>query len=337
MKVLVTGATSGLGRNAAEYLLEAGHRVCATGRDVLAGEHLARRGAQFVALDLTQATAEQCQQLMVGCDVVWHCAAKSSPWGSRDAFYRTNAVATEKLAEAAGRYGVPRFIHISTPAVYFDFRHHHDVVESYRARRFANNYAASKYAAEELLQALLPRYPQTTYLILRPRGLFGPHDRVIVPRLLRQLDRDRGLLRLPGGGQALLDLTFVLNVVQAMDLASRKDKLPSGAIYNITNHQPQRLADMLHRLLQHHLGLQYRLRSVPYPLLFALAGGMEAAARFSGKEPMLTRYSIGAVYFDMTLSPARAVEELGYRPRYAMEEGIALTAAWLGRKGISSG
>jgi nucleoside-diphosphate-sugar epimerase len=337
VKVLVTGATSGLGRNAAEYLLEAGHQVRATGRDTLAGEQLARRGAQFVALDLTQATAEQCRQLMTHCDAVWHCAAMSSPWGRRDVFHQTNVVATEKLAEAAGRYGVPRFIHISTPAVYFDFRHHHDVDESYRARRFANHYAASKYAAERLLQSLLPRHPQTTYIILRPRGLFGPHDRVIMPRLLSQLNRDRGLLRLPGGGQALLDLTFVLNAVQAMDLASARDKLPSGAIYNITNHQPQRLADMLNRLFQHHLRLQYRLQSVPYPLLFALAGGMELAARFSGKEPMLTRYSVGAVYFDMTLNPTRATEELGYRPRYSVEEGIALTADWLSRRDIPNG
>lgn len=65
----------------------------------------------------------------------------------------------------------------------------------------------------------------TTYVILRPRGLFGPHDRVIVPRLLQQLSRDRNVLRLPGGGQAQLDLTFVLNVVHAMMLATDNDGL----------------------------------------------------------------------------------------------------------------
>ena len=238
MRVLLTGATSGLGRNAAQWLLEAGHQVRATGRDERAGATLRQLGAEFCALDLAQATPQQCRELVTDCEWVWHCAAKSSPWGGKAEFHRINAAATEKLAEAAGRCGVRRFVHISTPAIYFDFQPHYDLDEGYRARRFANHYAASKYAAEQRLLAQAKIYPQTTYIMLRPCGLFGPHDRVIVPRLLQQLERDRGVLRLPGGGQALLDLTFAPNVVHAMDLASRQRGLPSGAVYNITNHQP---------------------------------------------------------------------------------------------------
>ncbi len=153
MRVLVTGATSGLGRNAAQWLLEAGHQVCATGRDERAGETLRRLGAEFCALDLAQATPQQCRELVTDCEWVWHCAAKSSPWGSKAEFHRINAAATEKLAEAAGRCGVRRFVHISTPAIYFDFQPHYDLDEGYRARRFANHYAASKYAAEQRLLA----------------------------------------------------------------------------------------------------------------------------------------------------------------------------------------
>lgn len=81
-----------------------------------------------------------------------------------------------------------------------------------------------------------------------------------------------------------------------MELASRQRGLPSGAVYNITNHQPQRLAEMLDALLRQELGLRYRLQAVPYPLLQALAGGMELWASLSGKEPLLTRYSVAAVH-----------------------------------------
>lgn len=55
MKVLLTGATSGLGRNAAQWLLDAGHAVHATGRDTQVGNALRELGADFTALDLTHA------------------------------------------------------------------------------------------------------------------------------------------------------------------------------------------------------------------------------------------------------------------------------------------
>lgn len=88
MKVVVTGATSGLGRNAAEWLLAAGYQVHATGRDEAVGRLLEEQGARFTALDLTRAGAEQCEELMVGYDVVWHCAAKSSPGAIATRFIR---------------------------------------------------------------------------------------------------------------------------------------------------------------------------------------------------------------------------------------------------------
>lgn len=328
MKVFLTGATSGLGRNAAQWLLEAGHQVMASGRDTHAGAELDALGAQFVALDLVHATQAQLQSLMGGCDVVWHCAAKSSPWGPYADFYQNNTEATVRLAQAAGELGIPRFVHISTPAIYFDFQHHHGLDESYCAKRFANHYAQTKYLAEKQLLALTQRYAKTTYIILRPRGLFGPHDRVILPRVLAQIDAGGGELRLPRGGQALLDLTYVGNVVHAMALASERPGLASGAIYNITNHEPQRLVDMLADLLTGQLQLAYRVKAVPYPVIHAAAGAMELAAAVRGKEPMLTRYSAGAVNFDMTLSGRKAQTELGYAPRFSLAQGIEHTGTW---------
>ncbi|MEX5539035.1 hypothetical protein ABFV54_28420, partial [Pseudomonas syringae] len=44
-----------------------------------------------------------------------------------------------------------------------------------------------------------------------------------------------------GGGEAVLDLTFVLNVLLALVQESLNISLSSGAAYNVTNHQPMRL------------------------------------------------------------------------------------------------
>lgn len=333
MKILVTGATSGLGRNAAQWLLEEGHQVIATGRNRQAGEELQTLGAKFIAQDLTLSTDEMFSHLVQGCNAVWHCAAKSSPWGQAQDFFNTNVVVTEKLAFAAGREGVKRFVHISSPAVYFDFRHHYNLAETSRATRFSSQYASSKYAAELVVQKSIDRFPDTLYVLLRPRGLFGPHDQVIVPRLLQQLSTRRNVLHLPGGGKALLDLTFVLNVVHAMNLATQHPGLRSGSVYNITNQQPQRLVDMVDAILNQELNYNCTLRALPWWLLNTMAFGMEVVAKVTGKEPLLTRYSVGAAYFDMTLNSRRAIDELGYNPLYSLEKGIALTGEWLRAQG----
>ncbi len=336
MKILVTGATSGLGRNAVDYLLSQGKTVVATGRDPQAGELLTQLGAEFRRAELATLTVDEAMELMSDCDAVWHCAAKSSPWGASDEFERINLTATNRLAQAAGMWGIRRFVHISTPAVYFNFSHQQQITENRYSQRFANDYARTKFLAEGIILQLAHRYPDTTYIILRPRGIFGPHDRVLLPRLMAQINASKGVMVLPAGGKNTLDLTYVMNVVYAMSLATEREGLQSGAIYNITNQQPQPLAQTLGQLFDE-MQCGYRIRSLPYPLLYGAAAVLEAIARFTRKEPLLTRYGIGAAYYSMTLDNTKAREELGYVPIYTMEEGIHLTANWLKQRNQQAG
>ena len=334
MRFLVTGATSGLGRNAVEWLLTQGYQVHATGRNGEVGQQLIALGARFTELDLVTATDSEYRQLLNDCDVVWHCAALSSPWGKYEWFYQANVAVTSRLADMAGQLGIERFIHVSTPSIYFDFQSHHDIPEDYCAKRFANHYADSKYQAEQRIQEYVTRYPGTVYLLLRPRGIFGPHDRVIMPRMLALLKRTGGVLYLPAGGKAYLDLTFVLNVVYALFLASTRQTLQSGEIFNITNQQPCQLNQLLKALLSDQLHIDYKVRALPYRLLYGIATTLESVATLTHQEPALTRYSVGSLYFDMTLSQKQAIERLGYQPLYHLSESIELTARWLQQNGL---
>ena len=333
MKFLVTGATSGLGRNAVEWLLNEGHEVHATGRDPHIGQQLKRLGAIFTALDLVFATDQEFKKLLNNCDVVWHCAAISSPWGKYQSFYQANTQVTSKLAMWAGKLGIKRFIHVSTPSIYFDFKSHTNIPESFLAKKFANNYVKTKYAAEQIIQEYIHQYSETIFIILRPRGIFGPYDRVIIPRILAQIKQKKGILHLPSGGQAYIDITFVLNVVYALFLASTQNSLISGDIFNITNQQPTKLANILDSLLKDQLNIPYHIRAVPYLILYGIAWIQETVSFLTHIEPQLTRYSVGTLYFDMTLNQDLAKENLGYKPLYSLEQGIEITANWLRQDG----
>ncbi|MGN6653692.1 NAD-dependent epimerase/dehydratase family protein [Trinickia sp.] len=336
MKTLVTGATSGLGANAARYLAAQRQAVRATGRDRRAGQALEAEGIEFVPVDLANAAAKDIDRLLDGIDVVWHCAALSSPWGRYEDFHQANMTATTRLAERAAQRGVRRFVHISTPSLYFDYRHRVDIPETFRPARYVNHYANTKAQAEASLRAIALSYPGTTVAILRPRAIFGPHDRVLLPRILRVLRERDGRLPLPRGGVARFDLTYVENVIHAMQLATTREDLPSGEVFNITNGEPATLRDVLAAIFVP-LGVAYRIVALPYPVLDAAARAMEAYASLSGAEPALTRYSVGTLNYDMTLDIEKARRMLGYQPIVPLSEGIELTVRWIQSHGHDYG
>lgn len=329
MKVLVTGATSGLGRNAVEYLRRKGISVRATGRNEAMGRLLEKMGAEFIQADLTELVSSQAKVMLAGIDTLWHCSSFTSPWGTQEAFDLANVRATRRLGEWAVAWGVRNFIHISSPSLYFDYHHHHALDEEYRPQRFANEFARSKAAGEEVISLLAQANPNTRFTILRPQSLFGPHDKVFIPRLA-QMMHHYGSVLLPRGGAAQVDMTYYENAVHAMWLASQPhcDALPSARAYNITNGEPRSLKSIVQKLIEE-LEIKCRIRSVPYPMLDMVARSMERFGNKSAKEPSFTHYGVSKLNFDFTLDISRAEQELGYQPIVTLDEGIMQTANWL--------
>jgi nucleoside-diphosphate-sugar epimerase len=326
-RVLVTGATGGLGRNAVDALLAQGIEVIATGRNIHIGAKLQAQGTQFLTCDLANSKPQKISELVASVDTVWHCAALSSPWGKRRDFVAANVTTTQALLQASAMAGVTRFVHVSTPAIYFDFQHHYKVAESYRPAQYVNEYAATKEQAEQAVQSAVRQYPDMHCTVLRPRAIFGRYDQTLLPRL--QAAVRNGELKLPRGGNAVVDMTYAGNVVHAMQLASTVQGYASGSAFNITNHEPLPLKQVLTQLFCAELKRAFRINAVPYLMASSLAKALQAVSRFTGQEPLLTPYSVGALNFDMTLDNRLAIEQLGYQPLMDMNSSIALTAQWL--------
>ncbi|GAA0329407.1 NAD(P)-dependent oxidoreductase [Bacillus carboniphilus] len=321
-KILVTGATGFLGGHLVRYLSKKGYTVTGTGRNLQKGEWLKEEGISFVPGDLQQ--KDFCQELVRNHHYIIHCAALSEPWGDYQSFYTANVTVTENLLKSAREHGVKRFIHVSTPSIYFRYNDATNVKETAELpKRFANHYAHTKYIAEQKVKQYQEKGLET--IIIRPRGLFGPEDSTILPRLLT-LNKTKGI-PLFNNGKTLIDLTYVENVAHALELSLEKGEV--GQTYNISNGEPYSFKSLCD-LLFTHLKINVQYKKLPYPVIFRVAYFLEAIYQlpFIKKEPFITRYSVSVLGNSQTLSIEKARKELGYEPLISIEEGIIHYANW---------
>jgi len=60
---------------------------------------------------------------------------------------------------------------------------------------------------------------------------------------------------------------------------------------------------------------------------------MEIVSKFAGKPPKITREAVGFLTREARFSIEKARRELGYQPRFSLEEGMKLTEQWLREAG----
>lgn len=324
MSALVTGATGCLGGHLVRMLTREGFSVTATGRNRNIGKELENSRVRFAPVDLTDRSAVD--NLVAGHRFVFHCAALSTIWGRDFDFEQANVAATQNVVDACLQHKVQRLVHVSTPSVYFDFKDRLQIRESDPlTSRPANTYVATKLHAERLVKEAIARGLDA--VILRPRGIFGPRDSALLPRLLR-LAR-KGWLPLIGNGRAMVDITYVENVATAMILSASARADVKGQIYNISNGEPHDLLTLF-QMIRTAFRLKVHLVPVPYALAYAFAWTIEVCALTLPlkSEPPLTRYSVGILGRSQTLCIDAARHDLNYAPKISVAEGLSRSAAW---------
>ena len=163
MKVLVTGARGKVGRAAVEALIDAGHEVMATDLARPGFERKGPRDPQYWMADLSNA-GDAFALCARGFDAVVHVAAIPEPTGNPPHFvFQQNLMATFNMIEAAIRFGVKRFVYISSetiPGFFFperDFTPDYAPIDEEHPIRPQDPYALSKYFGELLMDAAVRR------------------------------------------------------------------------------------------------------------------------------------------------------------------------------------
>ncbi|MBO5824088.1 MAG: NAD(P)-dependent oxidoreductase [Prevotella sp.] len=323
MNILITGATGFIGGFIVDKALSRGMQVWVAVRPTSSRKYLSDPRIQFLELNLSD--KEQMKRQMDGLrfDYVVHAAGATKCLHAED-FFRSNTEGTKNLVQALMEQQMPlkRFVFVSSLSVYGP------VAEQQPYREICGNdtpqpntaYGRSKLAAEQYIESI-EGFP---YVILQPTGVYGPRERdyfMMAKSIKSHTDFSVGYKP--------QDLTFVyvLDVVQAIFLAldcqktGGKYMLSDGEVYS-----SRTFSDLIHRELGHPWLLRIK---APIWLLRIITFCGEYIGRMTGKISALNndKYNIMKQRnWRCDIKPA--MSDLGYKPKYQLDEGVRLTIKW---------
>ena len=328
MKILVTGGGGFLGQALCRGLVERGHEVSSFNRGLYPA--LDALGVRQLRGDL--ADAQAVSDAARGMQAIFHNAAKAGAWGSHESYYRANVLGTRNVLAACRAHGVARLVYTSTPSVTHRKTH---PVEGGTAdtvpygEGFKAPYAATKTIAEQEVLAAngtgLPGGARLATVALRPRLIWGPGDQQILPRLVERAKAGR--LRFVGGGDNLIDTTYIDNAAQAhFDAFAHLDGPDApcaGRAYFVSNGEPMPTRRIVNALLEAAGAPQVR-GSIPFGLAYAIGAACERLwplLRLRGEPPM-TRFLAEQLSTTHWYSMEPARRDFGYVPKVSIAEGL---------------
>ena len=310
MRVLVTGAAGFVGRALCPALAAAGHEVIAGVREGTAppGAHAHRTLGDL-------AEERSLDAAVAGVDAVVHLAARAHMMRETAAdplilYRRVNVDGTRRLAEAAARADVRRFVLMSSVKVNGERTSMRPFTEDDPPAP-ADAYGISKREAEETLAAIASKMGLSA-VALRTPLVYGPGVRANFLALLRLCDSPWPL---PFGGVSgnRRSLIHLANLVDAIAVALVHPS--ANGIYLVSDGEDLSTAGMIRRL-RAALGRPTRLLPLPARLL-------ETSLRLLGRGALADR-----LCGSLAVDTGRIARNLGWRPPITVDEGLAATVAW---------
>jgi UDP-N-acetylglucosamine/UDP-N-acetyl-alpha-D-glucosaminouronate 4-epimerase len=219
---------------------------------------------------------------------------------------QVNVDGTLNLLRASVESGVERFVYASSSSAYGD-------TEALPKRESmgtvpSSPYGASKLAAENYCRVFARVYGLKT-VSLRYFNVYGPRQKGgfysgVIPTFIR-MAREGVPPVVYGDGLQTRDFTFVQDVVDANVLAVASPRIKGGEVYNVAGGRTTTINELALAVAR-------------------LVGAPDLVPEHA--EPR--RGDIRASYADVS----KAREELGYQPKFSLDQGLAETIAWFSRE-----
>jgi dihydroflavonol-4-reductase len=326
MRALVTGATGFVGAAVARALVNAGWEVRVLVRGSSDRSNLANLPVEIAVGDLSDSAT--LQKALANCPALFHVAADYRLGALEPSqLYTTNVEGTRNILTAARHAGVERIVYTSSVATIglpADGAPGSETTPV-SLTDMIGHYKRSKYLAEELAREEARLGP--SLVIVNPSTPVGPGD--IKPTPTGQIVLDAATGRTPAYVDTGLNVVHVDDVAAGHLLAYHHGR--SGERY-ILGGQDMTLREILAQIAQL-VGRNPPRICLPHAAVLPLAFVAEAFSRASSRPTRLTVEGVRMSRKRMFFSSAKAMAELGYQSRPAVQ-AFADAIAWFRQRGV---
>ncbi|KAK2052327.1 dTDP-glucose 4,6-dehydratase [Colletotrichum caudatum] len=262
----------------------------------------------FVHGDITNPTEVVNCLRRYNIDTIFHFAAQSHvdlSFGNSYGFTHTNVYGTHVLLESAKSVDIKRFIHISTDEVYGEVNDDDDDLLETSILAPTNPYAASKAAAEMLVQSYQKSF-KLPVIIVRSNNVYGPHQfpEKIIPKFTCLLNRGQPVV-LHGDGSPTRRYLFAGDAADAFDTILHKGQM--GQIYNVGSYDEISNIDLCSHLLKE--------MNIPY----STTDEFKKWVKYTHDRPFNDhRYAVDGT----------KLRQLGWDQKTSFADGLRITVNW---------
>ncbi len=312
MRYLITGGAGFLGINLARHLLQRGELIRSL--DTNPFDYPERHRVEVLDGDIRDPVIVD--RAIAGTDVVVHCAA-ALPLCDPDDIFSTEVDGTRILLERCSANRIPRFIFISSTAVY-GIPDHHPIRED-DVLHGVGPYGEAKIMAEELCREYRSR--GLCVSILRPKTFIGP-ERLGVFELLYSWAYEGRNFPVIGPGNNHYQLLDVEDLCQAIRLCATQDARLANDDFNVGAKAFGTLREEFQAVLDR-AGHGKKVIGFPaWPATMVLR-----FLRFLGASPLYP-WVYDTMAKESVVSIERIEQRLGFTPRYSSSEALTRNYDW---------
>ncbi|MCK5283641.1 MAG: NAD(P)-dependent oxidoreductase [Nanoarchaeota archaeon] len=318
-RILVTGAAGFTGSLLVKRLLKMKYEVVGLDNQIGYKKELEKKGAKIVIGSITD--KKLVNELTKGCDIVFHLAAAFRKVNlPKKTYWDVNVNGTRYLCEASLRNKVKRFIYCSTSGVHGLVRKKPATEESPITP--ADYYQYTKHEGEIVTNEFYKKGLKT--VIIRPGAIYGPGDSGRFIMIFKMVKK--GAFFMLGKGKITYHPVYIDNLTDSFILAMNSNKA-IGQTYLIADKDCRSIEDIVRTVAK---VMKKKLNIIHIPIWPVWFAGLicEGLFKLTPWDPPIFRRRVDWFRQDREYSSKKAMHEINYKPKIALEEGLKRTYTW---------